>query len=267
MTATRKKTVGLILWNAKEAEEKAIMMEKAGYTVNRSLPPGPALFSELRRNPPDAVVIDLNRLPSQGRDVGVSIRHSAATRRVPLVFIEGDPAKTNKVRTLLPDACFTTWKSIRGALRKSIAAPPSDPVKPGSGFEAYAGTPLYRKLGISANDAIAAVGAPHGFQQTLGELPEGASVSNLGCSDLDGRHRLCIWFPRSLAELRKHIGGMKDVVKTLCISWPKKASGVLSDLTQNTVRAAGLAADWVDYKIVSVDGVWSALLFARRKSK
>jgi hypothetical protein len=60
---------------------------------------------------------------------------------------------------------------------------------------------------------------------------------------------------------------MRDAVRTLCIAWPKKASGVQSDLTQTTVRAAGLAADWVDYKILSIDSVWSALLFARRKSK
>jgi CheY-like chemotaxis protein len=171
MSSPRKKTVRLILWNAAEAEEKAALIEKAGFSVNRELPPGPALFTELRRNPPDAVVVDLNRLPSQGRDVAVTIRHSAATRGTPIVFIEGDPVKTERVRTLIPDACFTTWKSIRGTLKKAIASPPLNPVKPGSAFEAYAGTPLVRKLGISGSDAVAAVGAPHGFRQSLGKLP------------------------------------------------------------------------------------------------
>jgi hypothetical protein len=266
-TAARKRTVRLIVWNAEQAAEKASLIGSAGYAVNRSLPPGPALFTELRRDPPDAIVIDLNRLPSQGRDVAVTLRHSAATRLIPLVFIEGDPVKTEKIRALLPDACFTSWKSIRGALKKAVAAPLKDPVSPGSAFAAYAGTPTARKLGITEKTAVAAVGAPHGFRQTLGELPEGASVSSVGYEELDGRHRLCVWFPRSLAELRGHIGGMREVVKTLCISWPKKASGVQSDLTQNTVRAAGLAAEWVDYKIVSIDAVWSALLFARKKAK
>jgi CheY-like chemotaxis protein len=267
MSASRKKTVRLILWNEKEAAEKGALIENSGYSVNRALPPGPALFTELRRNPPDAVVIDLNRLPSQGRDVAVTIRHSAATRGTPIVFIEGDPVKTEKVRTLISDASFTTWRAFRGALKKAVASPPTNPVKPASAFEAYAGTPLARKLGIAENDTVIAVGTPHGFRQTLGKLPEGAEISDVGYGELGGRHRLCVWFPRSLAEIRKHVGIMKDAVKTLCIAWPKKASGVQSDLTQTTVRAAGLAADWVDYKILSIDSIWSALLFARRKAR
>jgi CheY-like chemotaxis protein len=260
-------TVRLIVWNAEEAAEKAAVLERAGYSVNRALPPGPVLFSELRRSPPDAVVIDLGRLPSQGRDVAVTIRHSASTRGIPIVFIEGDPSKMDKIRSLLPDACFTGWKSIRGALKKAAAQRLMDPVKPSSAFAAYAGTPTARKLGIYENTAVAAVGAPHSFRQSLGELPEGAGISDVDYEDLGSRYRLCVWFPRSLAELRKHIGPMKDAVRTLCIAWPKKASGVQTDLTQKTVRAAGLTADWVDYKIVSIDSTWSALLFARRKSK
>jgi DNA-binding response OmpR family regulator len=57
--------------------------------VDKALPPGPVLFRELRRSPPDVILIDLGRLPSQGRDVALSIRGAAATRRVPIVFIEG----------------------------------------------------------------------------------------------------------------------------------------------------------------------------------
>ncbi len=267
MKEPRKRTVRLIVWNAEEAGQKAAVLEKAGYEVVRSLPPGPALFKELRRSPPDAVVIDLGRLPSQGRDVGVTIRRSAATLHTPLVFIEGDPVKTEKVRALLPDACFTAWRAVRGALKKAVASPPSNPKRPDSSFAAYAGTPLYRKLGISTDDAVAVVGAPHGFLQALGELPQGASVADMGCADLDGRHRLCIWFPRSLAEMRRNIGRMKDAVKTLCVAWPKKASGVTSDLSQAAVRSVGLSADWVDYKILSMDSIRSALLFARRGRK
>jgi hypothetical protein len=157
-------------------------------------------------------------------------------------------------------------KADKASAREKTVSPRPDTLAPPlSAFAAYTGTPTIKKLGISEGTVVATVGAPHGFVQTLGRLPDGASVTVVGYADLDGRHKLCIWFPRSLAELRTHIGGMKDSVKTLCISWPKKASGVQSDLTQITVRKAGLAADWVDYKILSIDSIRSALLFARRK--
>jgi hypothetical protein len=56
------------------------------------------------------------------------------------------------------------------------------------------------------------------------------------------------------------------MLHSLWFAWPKKASGLTTDLTQQVVRDAGLAHDWVDYKICSIDQTWSGLLFARRKS-
>lgn len=90
-------------------------------TVNAAS--GPELFQQLRAAPPAAVVIDLGRLPSHGRDVGVGVRTSKATRHVPLVFVDGAKAKVAKVRETLPDATFTTWDEIVGALTAALADP------------------------------------------------------------------------------------------------------------------------------------------------
>src|ERR1017187_810963 len=65
-------------------------------------------FRQIRETPPDAIVIDLSRMPSYGRAIGALLREQKSTRRIPLVFIAGDPAKTRLVRELLPDAVITS---------------------------------------------------------------------------------------------------------------------------------------------------------------
>jgi hypothetical protein len=207
-------------------------------------------------------VIDLTRLPSQGRDLGLLLRKTAALRRVPLVFAGGAAEKVRVVRRLLPDATFTTWERIERALPRAIAHPPASPVVPASVFAAYAGRPLAQKLGIKSGMRIALVAAPPDFAVSLGSLPDGASIAK----GLKGRPHLILWFVRSSAELS---GAFERVLARsgdalLWILWPKKASGVSTDLTQVVVRAAGLRAGLVDYKICSVDATWSALLFKRR---
>jgi len=92
------------------------------------------------------------------------------------VFVDGETEKVERVKNLLPDAVYTTWSRIRGALKMAIANPPSNPVVPRSLLEAYAGTHLPKKLGIKAGSVVALIGAPKGFEKTLGELPEGAKT-------------------------------------------------------------------------------------------
>jgi hypothetical protein len=71
------------------------------------------------------------------------------------------------VREFLPDAVYTTWEKIGGALEQAIAHPPADPVVPGSLFDVYAGTPLPKKLDIKAQSTVVLVDAPEGFEGTL----------------------------------------------------------------------------------------------------
>ena len=127
----------------------------------------------------------------------------------------------------------------------------------------YSGTPLVKKLGIKPNAVVALVGAPEKFDKTLGALPEGVVLR----THARGRRNLTIWFAKSTADLKRRIKPMAAAVEKggLWIAWPKKASGVLTDLTQHDVRSTGLAAGLVDYKICAIDDTWSGLLFARRK--
>jgi CheY-like chemotaxis protein len=259
-----KQRVRLIQWNADEAKQRAKILRAAGYEVFCKMQDGPEFLRDLRTRPPTAVVIDLSRLPSHGRDVGLGVRQSKATRHVPIVFVGGEPGKVARVKTLLPDAAFTSWNKIRSALKQAIAHPPKDPVRPDSLLAGYSGTPLPRKLGIKANSVVVLVGAPHGFRKTLSELPEGAVLED----DARGPCDIILWFLRSREVLRDGMKGMAARMGTgrLWIIWPKKASGVQTSVTQNDVRAIGMAAGLVDFKVCAVDATWSGLAFTRRKT-
>lgn len=108
--------VWVIHWNRAEAKEKAALLRAAGYRVDRS-PVIPSTLRRLRENPPEAVVIDLSRLPSHGRDVGLAIRHYKTARGLPIVFVDGDRAKVDPIEKLLPDAigasCRKRWSLDR----------------------------------------------------------------------------------------------------------------------------------------------------------
>ena len=255
-------SVRLIHWNAEEAEGRASRLSTAGHDVAFE-PFTPKLLRAMRTNLPSAIVIDLSRLPSQGRDVGLALRKNAATRNVPLVFVEGDTDKVKGVKRHLPDAAYATWKGIRGTLKKAISKPPSDPVVPGSGMEAYAGTPLPKKLGIKPGTVICLVGAPKDFGDTLGPLPEGVVLKR----QARGTSDLTIWFVKSKTQLVDRLPRMvpRGESAGLWIAWPKKASGVKTDITQNDVRREGLAAGLVDFKICSIDNTWSGLRFTARQ--
>ena len=253
----------LICWNAAEAEEKAARL-RAWYKVDQqALTPGD--LRKMRDDPPLAVVIDLSRLPSHGRDVALGIRQYKATRQVPLVFVDGEPEKVSRIRQLLPDAVYTSWPRIRGALKQAVANRPVDPVVPESRLVGYSGTPLPKKLGIRENCVVALVDAPENFEKTLGDLPDGARLRR----EATGARDLCLWFVRSRRDLERRIPRMAAQVGegAIWIVWPKKTSALAGDLGQAEVRAAGLEAGLVDYKVCAVDATWSGLLFTRRKAK
>jgi CheY-like chemotaxis protein len=256
----------LIHWKPEEAAAHAAALGKAGHHVRVLAAKGMLTLRALARRPPDAIVIDLGRLPSQGGAVATALRQRRQTRAVPLPFVAGDPAKTARVKALLPDAAYTSWRGLAGALRKSLAAEPkAKPVVPGT-MAGYSGTPLPKKLGIKAGAAVALLGAPEGFvTKTLGPLPEGAVVRG----DARSMFRVGLLFVRSTSDLaRRFPSAAKSMGDpgALWIVWPKKASGVPTDLDENAVRAYGLARGLVDYKIAAIDETWSGLCFARRKA-
>jgi hypothetical protein len=172
--------------------------------------------------------------------------------------------KGARTRELLPDATYTTWGRLRSSLKRAMAHPPADPVVPGSVLAGYSGTPLPKKLGIKANSVVGLVDAPPGFEKTLGELPKGATLRR----QTRGRPSLTLWFTRSRKDLERGIKRMVPLAGNggLWIVWPKKGSGITSDLSETVVRGAGLGAGLVDFKVCAVDATWSGLRFTRRRA-
>lgn len=236
-----------------------------GFTVDASPLEGMAGLRAMRDRPPRAVVVDLGRLPSHGREVAVALRHGRGTRNVPLLFVGGAPDKVARARDVLPDAVFTSWERVGDDLRHALAHPPEVRVVPGSIMDAWAGTPLPAKLGVKAGATVVLVDAPDGFEETLGSLPQGASVSRRA----EEPRAVTLWFVRRREDLERQLARVAGGAYPgwLWIAWPKKGTGLPTDLVQQVVREVGLAAGLVDSKVCRVDDTWAALRFSRRKHR
>lgn len=135
-------------------------------------------------------------------------------------------------------------------------------MKPSAG---YSGTPLAKKLGIKAGERLALLAAPDGFIRLLGALPDGVRI----VTHARGGPGRIILFATSRSDLsRRFAPAARGLAEggALWIGWPKKASGVPTDLTEDVVREIGLPLGLVDYKVCAIDGTWSGLCFARRKN-
>jgi hypothetical protein len=128
----------------------------------------------------------------------------------------------------------------------------------------YSGTPLPRKLGIKPGARVALIGAPAGFDLTLGLLPDDVSVSRrLGRGSRD----VIVAFFSRRVMLERRLPALRaalDPAGGLWIAWPKRASGVETDVTEDAVRTLGLATGLVDNKICAIDHVWSGLRLVYR---
>lgn len=253
--------IRLIHWNADEAKDRIRHLRAAGYAVDYDALT-PDLLRGVRTSPPAAVVIDLGRLPTHGREVALSLREYKGTRTVPLVFLDGEPEKVEKIRTLLPDAAYSSWSNAASIIAAVIAAPPAEPLIPSERSTGYSGTPLPKKLGIERNATVVLIDAPKDFAKTLGVLPEGAELRSRATQE----RTLTIWFVKSA---RRYQAQFRAVVLALAgeplwVAWPKKASGVDSDMSETIVRDVALAHNLVDYKVCAIDETWSGLKFAVR---
>lgn len=122
----------------------------------------------------------------------------------------------------------------------------------------YSGTPLIKKLGIKPGQRIAIIGGPPDYWDLLGPLPEGVQVVEEATGPLDLLHL----FFTNQADMRAGLAGYARAIAPdgmIWVSWPKKASGVQSDLSENEVREAALALGLVDVKVAAVDATWSGL--------
>lgn len=128
----------------------------------------------------------------------------------------------------------------------------------------YSGTPLPKKLGIKDEHRIALLNAPEDFDRTLGQLPPGVSVET---EARNGSFDVMVFFTSKRTELQRRFAGLAKRLTPaggLWIAWPKRASGVPTDLTEDTVRDVGLEVGLVDNKVCAVDDTWSGLRFVYR---
>jgi hypothetical protein len=125
----------------------------------------------------------------------------------------------------------------------------------------YSGTPLPQKLGIRPGARLRFVAAPGGFAGALGALPAGVRFTLRGPADV------LVFFTDRRAELGRRFAGLArglDQSGGLWVAWPKKSSGVPTDLDENAVREIGLSAGLVDNKVCAIDETWSGLRFVVR---
>src|SRR5262249_43765133 len=124
-SSTKQKTVRLISWNEADAAARARILRRAGYHVISDPPENAGgMVRYFRELSPDVVVIDLDRLPSHGRELGLSLRASKSTSHLRLLFVGGLPEKIELVRAAIPDAIFTPWHSdLAAAIERALAQP------------------------------------------------------------------------------------------------------------------------------------------------
>src|SRR5688572_1503541 len=128
----------------------------------------------------------------------------------------------------------------------------------------YSGTPLPKKLGLKEGSRLLLIGAPPGFSATLGELPAGVESS----SQADVEADVIVFFTMERREVEEGFVPLTEHLAKgsgLWIAWPKKASGVPTNLTEDILREVCLPAGLVDNKVCAIDETWSGLRFVRRK--
>jgi hypothetical protein len=144
--------------------------------------------------------------------------------------------------------------------RRATAPRPARPTPAG-----YSGTPLAKKLGIKAGTTLRLVDAPAHFEKLLEPLPDGVRVVPRVTADTDIVHVFATArreFARTLATTLRAMRGDAAI----WVSWPKKASGVATDITEDGIREIALPLGLVDIKVCAVDGTWSGLKLVIRRA-
>ena len=128
----------------------------------------------------------------------------------------------------------------------------------------YSGTPLPRKLGLKPGMRVAWPGAPEEFPALLGPLPDGVTVKRRATAPLD----LAVVFVTRRAALARRLPGLRAAIApdgAVWAAWPKRASGVATDMTEDVVRELALPLGLVDVKVCAIDETWSGLRLVIRR--
>lgn len=128
----------------------------------------------------------------------------------------------------------------------------------------YSGKPLAQKLGLKEGATVVLVDAPKDAEALLGPLPPGTTLRRGN----RGARETTLWFVTARRELERRFARIAAAVGdgTLWMAWPKRSSGVATDLTEDSIRAVALPASLVDSKVCAIDETWSGLRLTRRRS-
>jgi hypothetical protein len=238
----------------REPEEAAAL---AGRLRDRGIEARPYLslgtrgFRDIRGDIPDAILIDLTRLPSYGKAIGVLLREHKALGGIPLVFLTGDPKKTAAVKRVLPDATYTEWSGVATAVDRAMARPKSvkAPRHPSRSVE--------QKLGIGTGTTVALFHPPEGYA-----LPADARTAKP-----DEAAVVMLW-ARTEAGLDRDLPRLAKIMmkgRRVWLLWPKRTSGVETNLNMYRVRELAQGYGLTDYKVCSIDDTWSAMAVGPRR--
>jgi hypothetical protein len=129
----------------------------------------------------------------------------------------------------------------------------------------YSGTPLARKLGLKPGMRVAYLAAPADFPALVGDLPDGVRVlARAAPSGMD----LVVLFATARRDVERRVGRLREAIApagSLWVAWPKRASGMPTDLTEDVVRDVALPTGLVDVKVMAIDPTWSGLKLVVRK--
>lgn len=128
----------------------------------------------------------------------------------------------------------------------------------------YSGTPLAKKLGIQPGFTLAVVNPPGEYRQIVDPMPDGVTILSAVSGSTDMVHLFCTQRADLTNVLTRTIAHLRADA-TVWVSWPKKASRVPTDITENTIREVALPLGLVDIKVCAVDEIWSGLKLVFRK--
>src|SRR5437868_8331889 len=209
--------VVLVHWNEPEAKERTRALKAFGYKAKILFDSEKPNLAEIREHPPDLFLIDLSRLPSQGREIAGHFRRAKATRNVPILFVGGDTERVKTARKLIPDAEFAVWDEIRSAIKQAIKNAPRNPVVP-STMASYSASALPKKLGIRDHRSIMLINPPNQFERKLDPLPAYTKIV-----DDSKNANVAVLFALSLTELARDFRPLAKALpekSALWIAWP-----------------------------------------------
>ena len=236
-----------------EAAARASRLCAQGIDAEPYTSAGSKGFGKIRAAPPDAIVIDLTELPSYGRYFGALIRESKSLRHIPLVFIEGDPEKTSKVREMLPDVVIAPWPKLAAAIDRAIRRSPADPLAPVAPNRS-----LLSKLGIGEGSGVCLLHAPKDFALAKGKWKR---------ATIESADVMIAFYPNAAAlsrDLPTLAGTLRKGLR-LWIAWPKKSGPAATDLSMPRVREMAQLYGLTDYKVCALDEKWSGMVLGRRR--